>query len=94
MGGMSQQILFHRQAFVQTGSRLHFGLIRIGKAHLRYGGLGVMIEEPKLEITVRPAEQWSCTGDFGDRLLPFAQDFFAEHFASEAHFPAMGVERS
>lgn len=86
---MSPHASSHRQVTVQTGSRLHFGLIRVGKARQRYGGLGVMIEEPRLEIVARSSERWSCGGSLGERLLPFAQAFFRDYFERETDFSAI-----
>lgn len=86
---MNSHSLPSQQAVVQTGSRLHFGLIRVGKAQQRYGGLGVIIEEPRLEILARPADHWSCTGSFGDRLLPFVKGFFADRLPHEPSLPAV-----
>jgi beta-ribofuranosylaminobenzene 5'-phosphate synthase len=86
MNSQSPQL---QQAIVQTGSRLHFGLIRVGKAQRRYGGLGVIIEEPRLEITARIADEWSCVGPFGDRLLPFVKGFFADRLPHEPSLPGV-----
>ncbi|MDX2038629.1 MAG: beta-RFAP synthase [Isosphaeraceae bacterium] len=42
---------------IQTGSRLHFGLLGWGEAYVRqFGGLGLMIEEPALRLAVAPSE--------------------------------------
>lgn len=64
-----------RQVTVQTGSRLHFGLIRAGKARFRFGGLGIMIESPKLSITARHSDNWIGNGALGDRAIEFAKEF-------------------
>lgn len=42
---------------VTTGARLHFGLLVRGKADRQaFGGLGLMIDEPRFSLTVRRAE--------------------------------------
>src|SRR5262245_42164038 len=89
MASMSPHEPSHRQVTVHTGARLHFGLIHVGKARQRYGGLGVMIETPRLEIMARPAEHWNCAGALGERLLPFAQAFFREYLRSDADISAI-----
>lgn len=64
---------------IRTGSRLHFGLIRLGSGPLRFGGLGVMIEAPGVSLSARRAAQWSCVGpasnEFAVRVLKFAALF-------------------
>ncbi len=48
---------------VRTPSRLHFGLLAFGEASPRqFGGVGVMIERPGNELTVRPAGAASGDG--------------------------------
>jgi beta-ribofuranosylaminobenzene 5'-phosphate synthase len=47
---------------VTTASRLHFGLLRFEQPSERsYGGLGVMINNPRWRIELTPADQWSLT---------------------------------
>ena len=58
-------------------SRLHFGLFALparGVTHWpnvegqptiparRFGGVGLMIDQPGVQVTVRPASQWSGAG--------------------------------
>jgi beta-ribofuranosylaminobenzene 5'-phosphate synthase len=64
---------------VNTPSRLHFGLLRIpGKetdtTHVpAFGGAGLMIEKPGIELTVRKSDQWTAVGPGADRALVFAR---------------------
>lgn len=71
---------------VRTPSRLHFGLFSLATAAgwpdhdgaltlpaRRFGGVGLMIEQPGLELTVAPAAEWSATGPLAERALREAQ---------------------
>lgn len=43
---------------VTTGARLHFGLLVAGQPSQRtYGGIGLMIDQPRFSLTVRAADQ-------------------------------------
>jgi beta-RFAP synthase len=81
---------------VRTGSRLHFGLFSLPSeqagpwlnqqeqstiARRQFGGVGLMIEEPGLEVTVDRAQAWSAQGPLAERALWFAQ----------AYGPAIGM---
>ena len=47
---------------VRTPSRLHFGLLGWGPhAPRQFGGVGLMIEKPGLEILVETAARWEAT---------------------------------
>jgi beta-RFAP synthase len=43
---------------VRTGSRLHFGLIDLR----HFGGVGMMIDEPAVEVSARRDSHWSVSG--------------------------------
>jgi beta-RFAP synthase len=73
---------------VQTGSRLHFGLLNPGEGPFwadregrpvlparRFGGVGLMIDEPGVCVRVEPAGGWSAEGPLAGRALHFAQEF-------------------
>jgi beta-ribofuranosylaminobenzene 5'-phosphate synthase len=54
---------------IQTGSRLHFGLLGWGPQALRqYGGVGLMIEKPGIELVAEPASEWSFEGPLAERV--------------------------
>lgn len=58
---------------LRAPSRLHFGLLSWGKDRPRqFGGVGLMIERPGLELWCRPAPTWSAEGPLGDRALGVA----------------------
>ncbi len=53
-----------------TPSRLHFGLLGWGpQSHRQFGGVGLMIDEPWLELTAEPAEVMSADGPHAPRIL-------------------------
>ena len=59
---------------ITAPSRLHFGLIAAGVGPgRRYGGAGVMIAPPSLELQLKPAEAFSAIGPAADRVREFAQ---------------------
>lgn len=52
-----------------TGSRLHFGPLAWGPgAPRQFGGLGVMIEEPRLEMRAEAASSWGVHGPLSERI--------------------------
>ena len=73
---------------VWTPSRLHFGLFsldndeawpdRHGRRVLparRFGGVGLMVERPGVQVAAAPAAAWSAGGPLADRALAFARRF-------------------
>lgn len=54
---------------IQTPSRLHFGLLGWGPhAGRQFGGVGLMIQQPRLEIVAERAETWDFAGPLSSRL--------------------------
>src|SRR5262249_60613760 len=73
---------------VQPGSRLHFGLLSFptgdfwpngtGRPTIparRFGGVGLMVEDPGVRLKVHPAAQWSAEGPLAGRAVAFAHRF-------------------
>jgi beta-ribofuranosylaminobenzene 5'-phosphate synthase len=73
---------------VRTPSRLHFGLVSftfdeywsnlLGEHVLparRFGGVGLMVQEPGVQLTVERAPRWSAHGPLAERAVHFAQLF-------------------
>jgi beta-RFAP synthase len=69
---------------VQAYSRLHFGVLRLegemtaaaARAPARwFGGVGLMIEQPCLRLTVEPADTWLAKGPLAARALALARRF-------------------
>ena len=64
---------------IETPSRLHFGLLGWGpQSYRQFGGFGLMIDDPGIELTVKPSETWEATGDYAGRALEIAK-----HLASQ-----------
>jgi beta-ribofuranosylaminobenzene 5'-phosphate synthase len=65
---------------IRTGSRLHLGLLSLpgatGPGPLaarHFGGVGLMIEEPAVEVTAAPAREWAADGPARERALDTAR---------------------
>lgn len=58
---------------IRTGSRLHFGLFNLDAAPRRFGGVGLMIDAPGLQLCATPARDWSAAGPLSARALEFAR---------------------
>lgn len=57
---------------VRTGARLHFGLLAVAPTRgRRFGGIGVMLDDPGFELTLRSADQDQVTGttSYATRIL-------------------------
>ncbi len=67
--------------FVETGARLHFGVLDLrGALGRRFGGLGAAIPSPSLLIEVVPAREGvSAQGPDSARAAEFARRFLAAH---------------
>ncbi|HEV3203154.1 MAG TPA: beta-ribofuranosylaminobenzene 5'-phosphate synthase family protein [Gemmataceae bacterium] len=61
---------------VQTGSRVHFGLLNFGTVNNRssgtFGGVGLMVQQPGITLELYPAKTWSADGPLAERALAFA----------------------
>ncbi|MDR3620999.1 MAG: beta-RFAP synthase [Paludisphaera borealis] len=54
---------------IRTASRLHFGLLGWGPhAPRQFGGVGLMVEHPGLELTATPADEFQAVGRLSDRV--------------------------
>jgi beta-ribofuranosylaminobenzene 5'-phosphate synthase len=75
---------------VRAPSRLHFGLFQAAAAgrwdnldaqpllrERRFGGVGLMVEEPGIVVRAEPAAGWSARGPMSERGLEFARCFAA-----------------
>jgi beta-RFAP synthase len=64
---------------VRTASRLHFGLLSLpGEGGemppaRRFGGVGLMVRDPGVCLSARPAAEWSGEGPLAGRALAFAR---------------------
>ncbi len=58
---------------VTAPSRLHFGLLSFGNERAgQFGGVGAMVDQPGLRLTVRPADRFEVVGPLADRARGFA----------------------
>lgn len=63
---------------VSAPSRLHFGLLRFAQAEgPSYGGLGMMIDRPRVVVRLQPADRWQAVGPLADRALVYAKQALA-----------------
>src|SRR5262245_23220132 len=59
---------------VRTPCRLHFGMFGFGQPdRAQYGGVGVMIEPPAVEVTISPANNFAIRGSHADRSRHIAE---------------------
>lgn len=59
---------------VRTPARLHFGLFGWGPHTARqFGGVGLMVDEPGLEVLVEPSRHWGASGPLAPRALAIAR---------------------
>ncbi|MFC7096814.1 beta-ribofuranosylaminobenzene 5'-phosphate synthase family protein [Halobaculum marinum] len=66
-----------RAVTVESGARLHFGFGNLSLAHERlYGAAGVALAEPRVRITVAPAETVASEHDAVERYAARATDLF------------------
>jgi beta-ribofuranosylaminobenzene 5'-phosphate synthase len=78
---------------LRAPSRLHFGLLGWGKDALRqFGGVGLMIEEPGLEVMVERALSWSSSGPLAARALELAQRIAPRLSSAEAEAGPFRIE--
>src|SRR5437879_911276 len=66
---------------VTAPSRLHFGLFALPSGRdavgRSFGGVGLMIDEPGVQLRIRPATVWSSEGPSAPRALESAQRFMS-----------------
>jgi len=63
---------------IRTGSRLHFGLLSPGSsAGRRFGGAGLMIDQPGIEVSAQSADDWSVEGPLAGRADTVLRHIFA-----------------
>jgi beta-RFAP synthase len=59
---------------VSTPSRLHFGLLRLDEGFgRRFGGLGMMVDQPHVELALVRSSQWRVAGPGARRARQFAE---------------------
>jgi beta-ribofuranosylaminobenzene 5'-phosphate synthase len=64
---------------VRAPCRLHFGLFGFGRSSgPQWGGVGVMVEPPAVEVTIEPATEFSVSGSHAQRAEQFARSAVRE----------------
>ncbi len=59
---------------VSTPSRLHCGMLAFGEGALRqFGGLGIMIDRPRVRLRISMADRFEVQGPCADRVAHFAR---------------------
>jgi uncharacterized protein len=63
---------------ITTPTRLHFGLIHVPQSsdpphQRRFGGCGLMIQDPAIKLTVETASEWDVRGFHVDRVRKLAE---------------------
>ena len=64
-----------RAVEVRTPARLHLGMLSFGQPTVRsFGGVGVMVDRPAVQVRLRRAERFLARGPLGERALEFARE--------------------
>ena len=59
---------------VRTPARFHLGMFSFGDPRVRsFGGTGVMLEEPGIDLVVTPAAAFTASGPHAERAVAFAR---------------------
>ncbi len=58
---------------VLAASRLHFGLLSFGNEGRNFGGAGVMIDHPRIELTIQRSNRFEVLGRMSSRIEQFAK---------------------
>jgi len=59
---------------VRTPARLHLGMLSFGVASARsFGGVGVMVDRPGVQLRLRPANRLEARGPHAERAVKFAR---------------------
>ena len=65
----------HRTVHIHAPSRLHFGLMSFGRKDGRqFGGVGMMVREPRLELLIQAADAFVTSGPLAGRVAVFARN--------------------
>jgi beta-RFAP synthase len=72
---------------IRTASRLHFGLLGWGPGAVRqFGGVGLMIRAPSIEVVAEPAREWGYEGPLACRVRNLVSQIL-EHGARDTNGP-------
>lgn len=69
-----------RTVEIVTPSRLHFGMFSFGNPDVRqFGGVGVMLEQPGVQLRISAADEFSVVGRLSSRI-PAVVDRLCQHW--------------
>src|SRR3954447_9986273 len=72
---------------IRTPSRLHFGLLGWGPQAVRqFGGVGLMIEDPGLELVGETAAGWTFDGPLAPRVEQIVRRVVEESRSDRSEF--------
>ena len=64
----------HHSLRITTPSRLHFGLLRFTNSKgPSYGGLGMMVANPRVVIELQPGNRWQANGPMAGQAIGYAR---------------------
>jgi beta-RFAP synthase len=70
---------------VVTGSRIHFGLLSFNNPGIpNYGGVGLMIDRPRIRIAARRAWEFQAIGYHSARVIEFVRRWTEYHGGSQS----------
>jgi beta-RFAP synthase len=73
---------------IRTPSRLHFGLLGWGpSASRQFGGVGLMIDAPGIELIAEPSSSWTVEGPLATRVEPLVTQLQARMRQTGVIFP-------
>ena len=76
-----------RRIRIRTPSRLHFGLLGWGPQAVRqFGGVGLMIEDPGLELVGETAPEWTFEGPLAPRVEQVVRRLVEESRSDRSDF--------
>lgn len=68
-----------RSVRVSAPSRLHFGMFSFGNPEVpQFGGVGAMIDRPRVELALHEADSFSASGPLADRALEVGRRIWGE----------------
>ncbi len=80
---------------VKTPSRLHFGLLNpAGAAGRRFGGVGLMIQAPHLELSMESGDDWSVEGCLAYRAREFLRKLLDSYLGTRVRPQAIRIHHA
>lgn len=80
-----------QRVVVEAPSRLHFGLYGFGTGLPRqFGGVGAMIQSPRLRLDARKSNRFESTGHLADRTRAFAERWC--RFFDRTELPSVRID--